>query len=119
MERVVLLITFPCVCACVFVARLTRLKYKQLQRQEQGNGKFSIFCVGACGCVCVEVDQTCVYLCLRKFCVARVNQSLQAGNLTLMNLLGTKFLGFTSSPMHHHSLFRKCNFLRLSDLGEN
>ena len=28
MERVVLLITFPCVCACVFLAPLRRLKYK-------------------------------------------------------------------------------------------
>ena len=24
-----------------------------------------------------------------------------------------------SSPMRHHSLFRKCNFLRFSDLGAN
>jgi len=33
--------------------------------QPQGNGKFSISCVGACVCVCVEVVQTRVCSCFR------------------------------------------------------
>ena len=34
----------------------------EILMQPQGNGKFSISCVGACVCVCVEVVQTRVCL---------------------------------------------------------
>ena len=40
------------------------------QMQAQGNGQFSISCVGACVCICVEVVHTCLDLCLR-FCLRR------------------------------------------------